>query len=1312
MARRLTSGGTTGRRRVRRQEPAPRRDRAGPGREQTRTRRARQLLVWVLSLTVFCGLALLSGQSFGSGTTTATSGRPASSMPVTARSTAPVSPAAGTAVAGSPAGTDSGGQVVAAPMELTDGGTADADSRCSQYNEQRDFLPLNRWTSFSLHTVDNAWLLKTRLFISMIASLLLMAAALMWRIIGMLMGFSYTFDMVCSAADPINQVVRAMSFYAGWFLIPSWLVVLAAAFRRWTAGGRAGPASAVRLVASFLAATGLIFFIGNQAVENENNPTGKYTVPWMAATVQSWFTEFSTAMAELPDVSQTNSVFYDDDPTYSGKVTCANLARTLEDTYLAENEGGFPGSAAMLQVNRMWEISLVRSWMSAQVGDGTPENPAPAHAACRVLEANASVDDDLKLKAYDLANGDPVDTTTAQMMRGFFIAPKGSLQTIAIAWGACKVDAGQGGRIHTTPQWDNADVGGKEDSCNALLSDADTAELSDWLMRLYAGQALDTFYFNGGDELNDKLGDCINDEVKAEACRYLWDHIEAWLGANQTERLTQGLMSTIVAFVFLFVLGPMAVGLMLISVALAGLSMLLPISLLLFATGLDAGKRLLKLTGAAAVGKFLFTLALTLLALIIDMTYLAINESIQNGTPTPGFFEQVAQGAAPLVALYLFKKLTRFIGLGDISSMTGALGFAGAAALKATGDRNILRPYDDSSAQRMSGALGRVGWGDKRLSALDETSLQRRMLSNPATRALGQAAWNTTKAGVRRGVEKGAEIARPVTTRMGNLAGAVAGGAQRRMHALAEMAKSGSPAQRAAAYAGLTALLAASPASGALMPVVAATSGAALIRGSQAAWRGFKNERARWGDVGRYRDFLTNGGSPPEGAFKPGEMAGTPMAEDARAARRSADRRHRNIIRVSASDKEAARAITNGEVKHTLDMMLARQRGAGHPDGLNPSPKNFANELEKELALREISKKTGLAPERIILSDTGLYVPEPAATDERTGRPNFPEETPDWVKKHWVNYMDEATRRPQIGETPTQRVTRLVAQAMERGYVTTDGESIDVTELHDKNADHIKIRSRRPERDAIQASREWVEEQAPIRLGPEHRHLEAMQVVMEKAHDEMGNFRTSAAGLQLEFDRKFDEMKRVLKQELQLHQSAPHMDLETARMRSGELTGLHNDQARQLDELSRNLRDLVDAATQARGTQEIVAHIADRGMSTDTADLSLEIQRLREVVQNRQDMRHEDIERLVGSISPVPRNESDAHALVDSLDEFRMEIKRLISNEVWTTRDTEERLRTLREVNESSAHVHRNNPRTATDMPINSQLLLRMHARN
>ncbi|OLT25489.1 hypothetical protein BJF79_44185 [Actinomadura sp. CNU-125] len=781
--------------------------------------------MWALALAVFTGLALLSGQAdgFGSGSG---SGTAAATAPAPA-----VVPVAGPVVRPRP-----GEQIVAAPEDRPELGTGDTgeESRCTVYNEQRDSLKLNRWTSFGLHTVDNSWLLKTRLFISMIASFMFMAAALLWRLLGMLMGFSYTFDMVCRAADPINATVRVLAEYAGWFLIPAWLFVLAAAIRRWSAGGRQGPASAVRLVSVFLAATGLIFFIGDEAAKNESDPTGRYTVPWMAATVQGWFTELSDALADLPAVDQTSQVFYDHDPQSAGTMTCDGLSRTLDEMYAAENEDGFPGSATMQQINRMWEASFIRSWMSAQLGEGTPEHPAPAHAACRVLEANSGVDDLEKMKAFDLSNGDPVGTTTPYMMRGFFINPKGGLQRIAIAWGACMMDAdpSQGANgVHTTPQWDQTDTSDKTDACALMLSDAPSDGVPDFLL----GSQLEPFYFNGGDELNGKLGDCINVEGKAEACRHLWEHAEAWLGANQVERLTQGLMSLIVAFVFLLALGPMAVGLMLISVALSGLAMLLPLTLLLFAMGLDQGKKLLRLTGAAAAGKFLFTLALSALSLLVDVTYMAINASFDQDVPTPTLFEQVAQGAAPLFALWLFKRFSRIMGLGNIGNMTGALGFAGAAALKAAGGGRTLDMFDQSSGRRVGSAIGGIGVGGRKLGNLDEQSLQRRVLVNRMTGAMAGAAGHAAK-----------RAARPVTDKARHVAESAAAGIGDKADDLWQKTRSGTPAQRAKAYAGLTAALVAGTAlapptalaAGALVPLTLAAGGGTAAQGTRASPNG------------------------------------------------------------------------------------------------------------------------------------------------------------------------------------------------------------------------------------------------------------------------------------------------------------------------------------------------------------------------------------------------------------------------------------------------------------------------------------------
>src|SRR5690606_12830869 len=123
--------------------------------------------------------------------------------------------------------------------------------------------------------------------------------------------------------------------------------------------------------------------------------------------------------------------------------------------------------------------------------------------------------------------------------------------------------------------------------------------------------------------------------------------------------------------------------------------------------------RVLKLTGAAAAGDFLFTMGLTFLTMLTDTTYRAIAATI--GSTTPNFFEQVAQAAAPLVALFMFRKISRILGLGDISSTTGAMGFASAIVLKTSGDERLSR----NPGQLMSRKLGNLGVGKARLGALD-----------------------------------------------------------------------------------------------------------------------------------------------------------------------------------------------------------------------------------------------------------------------------------------------------------------------------------------------------------------------------------------------------------------------------------------------------------------------------------------------------------------------------------------------------------------------------------------------------------------
>jgi hypothetical protein len=1289
--------------------PAPARP-AGP-------RSGVQLLVWVLTLGVFCGLALLSGQTLGSGSRSESS-RPAAS----ASSATSVSPAASV----SP---EAGERVLAAAGQVPSDHGASSGRDCKKWDEDREYLPLNRWTSFSLHTVDNAWILKTRLFTSMIASMMFMTAAMIWSLIGMLMGFGFTFDMICSAAPSINSGARTLSLYASWFLIPAWLFVLAAVLKRWSGDGKkgGGPGSALRPLMVFLAATGMIFFIGDQSEEHleehQGKPMGPYTVPWMAATVQGWFSVASDSLVEMSNLTDLgedgNSVFYDD--RAAGKVTCAKLDNALYKQYAAQNEktgfgngNGFGAVGAMTQVSKIWEITFVRSWVAAQFGEGNRDHPSPAHAACRKLEADSDVDTASKLNAYGLSIDKPKGTTPQNSYRGFHISPTGgSEKTLMVAWGACMGNDDGLGSGKTIPQW-NPVAEGKENACKFLYSGASLPDGSSWLRMMWTGQAggLGEFYFNGQDELNEQFGDCVATNA---ACRYDWAFVSGWLGANQAERLTQALMSLIVSFVFLFVLGPMALG-MVISVALAGLVMMLPLSLLLFAMGLEQGKKLLKLTGTAAAGTFLFTMALTVLVVLIKMANDAIIASI--GSDTPSFFEQVAQGAAPLACLWLFKRLSKVLGTGNISSMSGALGFAGAAVLRSTGDPRMSR----DAARRMSDAIGRIGMGDRRLSALDERSLQRRMLNNSATRAMAGA--------VGRGAQR---AARPVTDWTRDRYEAGRAGVLRARNALVRKASSGSPAQRAKAYAklamGAAAVTAAAPLLGPgavlALPLVGLGGAAATVRGGQAA-------------VNKIGAMFGRGDTGSGGASL--ATAGIPMAKSARTGLREADDWHRNIIRVSNPNDR--RGLTAEHTGQGLDMYRARLWGAGHSGGLNLGFRGFADDEEMAEALSKLSAVTGLKPDQLMLSKDGLALPV-SARNRRTGQLKFAPNTTIEQASNPVHFMDPATLRRQknngVEESDDQYIGRLTAQLRERGYVTDSGEFVDVfaangfdtrvpevrervaafiSGVKDEELSQIKINARRSEDGAVQASRSWTQDQWPAVLDRISNDPEMVRlVVMDHARNDidgryadirvdMPDGRNGTVGdVHVEIDKQFNAMKSIVLKAQMLHERRDEFDTSDFEQQSAELAALQGARAMDIDRLSEVLRDAADASSAAHNNWKInlINQLAPSSM--DITEVEREIEKANEATQERKRAWHRELERLAGGLARVPSDAAQAGVLDDLLEDLKVTLGQRAADEGRANWQLMGDLRDVEQQLEDHARLAMSDPRRA-EGPVDMRRLL------
>ncbi|TDC45196.1 hypothetical protein E1281_31175 [Actinomadura sp. KC345] len=1285
-----------------------------------------QLVVWTLVLTVFGGLAMLSGQAEGF---------------MSGKETPPVSSAPVSSAPGAQGQVGADGRLLAAPMDVRNSDTDSSGSACDRYDEKRGYLPLHRWTSFELFVVDNAKIFKTQLFVSMISSLMFMAAALAWRIIGSLMGFGYSFDMICRADEEINSVALSFTKYASYLLIPAWLWVLAAVIKRWTSGGRQGAASGLRLIMVFLMATGVIFYVGDQsqAAEDAGDPMAYHTMPRMAKEVQGWFGAATDSLIEMQQVGRStgeeftdgttgrNPVFYDTSPTSegegdvgeTGKITCARLDETLYNEYQSVNQDSSlgDGTVALVQVSKMWEISLVRSWQAAQFGEGTRRYPSPAHASCRWLEMNADVSTTNKFVAYDLAaghnltdsddDGDRNSVTTKEMMRGYFIDPAADEQSIVVTWGACKGNDGGQGSSTTIKQWKDT-VDDRDQACADLYSsekdEPDQSSGTDlWVICLLCDDGqVGAFYFNGDDELKDKLGDCYRDRTD---CRYDWNFVASWLGKNQAERLTQGLMSMIVAFIFLFVMGPMSIGMTVASVGLAALVMIMPLTLLLIAAGLPQGKRILKLTGAAAAGDFLFTMGLTFMVMLTDTTYWAISATI--GEETPNFFEQVAQGAAPLVALYMFRKISRILGVGDISSTTGATGFATAIVLKSSGDRQLSRNPGDLVSNR----LGRVGVGKMRLGALDERSLQRRMVNNPATRAMGRLA----KRGMKRAGHEVAEVAKPLTDKARDKFD----GARMRLAQLGanlkNKAASGSPGERAAAYGGATAALAgltmmAPPAVLATLPLMAMTGGAALLRGSQA-------------------------GMARAGLGTETNAAGMPMTDNAetRTGLRQAEDWHRNIIRVR--NPENRRELEEGHAVTGLDALRARQWGEGLEGGIDPDFKGFVNDEEKMQALVAMANRTGLDPDQIMMGDHGLAIPVPMPAG-RGGGQRFEPGTTIEQASNPVHYLDRQTLRRRmvdgVEEDDNQYTARITAQLRERGYVTDDGQFVDVFAAHgfdtrvpevrdrvarfveggkDEELSKIIISPRRSEDAAVSASREWARVEVPLEYRGA-RDLEAVGSVMASARQEIGDFGQiqvrmpdggsgTAGELQRQFEQQLRRMGSVLAETQQLHDNHAAGFGGDFEAELDRLTRAQQKQAAAIDRVVAELQDAIKASSSARDLCDVRVQMANPSVAMDADELARVVDQASAKTNQSQRELRQELDRLVGALSRTPNGAADTDAMVRSLDDLGDLINKRVATEKRDNQRVMDSVDDLQRSLENGRRMTQVDPRMASNRPIN-----------
>ena len=184
---------------------------------------------------------------------------------------------------------------------------------------------------------------------------------------------------------------------------------------------------------------------------------------------------------------------------------------------------------------------------------------------------------------------------------------------------------------------------------------------------------------------------CTSDQAAcADAAQAAFDSAEktgemlsAFKGDNSTQRLTFSILALIVSVIYVYAIGFVALGTFFAKVGLVIMVMLLPAVLVLLAApsssgesgGSRMGKKMLRLTGGFILSHGMLSFVLGLLLSVI-----LLFESFIGGDG--GSF---IHALIPLVSLFLVRQLLKIAGLGDLTSMQGALGMPLSAALRAGG---------------------------------------------------------------------------------------------------------------------------------------------------------------------------------------------------------------------------------------------------------------------------------------------------------------------------------------------------------------------------------------------------------------------------------------------------------------------------------------------------------------------------------------------------------------------------------------------------------------------------------------------------
>lgn len=655
---------------------------------------------------------------------------------------------AGTLLAGvqtAGAAPSTGSTVSSAPVPAVNDGDCEGTTCASQPWREAwsvDGLPAWKWRDIDLDIDTSGWFGtgKIKEIPVIIAEILFNIANFVWSALLALLKFGFEADALLRLA---TGAINAGGAFIGGRLL--FMAVLFAALALWRIvksffGGRGkagGFVPAFRTTVWFVAMFGVLYTVTVQSAAAHRNYEGDVdaqltvpgTLPWAASEVLDMADKVTNPLTapvignpgekltKRDDAVETivgtveGGTSVDNEP-----VSCVKYVAAMHAAY-AESPNA---ERTLIVVSRLWESTFLDSWKFAALGapvthrredTGTrTRTDIPSRMMCHWAEAVNGADPVQQQSIARAAYGDAIPEVSGEGMPVFgpFDATTVKERRKAMtAWGACTYRSG-GWTGH--PDFDGA---WKEEGTE----------------NEYTSQGYCSKVFTDGEDLEDKklnifggdVGDAAKqgDAVHMEQTRPVRSYGIALSGANPGGRILHAAVSLVVAGLFVWSLGFIGIGLVAsMLMAIACLTFAVPAAFGLAAAGkTEKAMPLFKITLTSLLAESFFTIVLSAIVILSGL----FQNLISGIGGIPATLLSLMNGAAPVAAFMLVRKLMKSLGMADIFSASGALTFAASAATATSGkqawkNKALSGKDGKSDIQRMA---GKTPWLGKKLNKAD-----------------------------------------------------------------------------------------------------------------------------------------------------------------------------------------------------------------------------------------------------------------------------------------------------------------------------------------------------------------------------------------------------------------------------------------------------------------------------------------------------------------------------------------------------------------------------------------------------------------